>query len=156
MEKIKQFFKRKDIVFSAKRYGIDALGAMAQGLFCSLLIGTIVKTLGQQLALQFLINVGDFASSMSGAAMAVAIGYALKADPMVLFSLAAVGWAANAEGKAGVRLTAEPSATFVWNEECKVFTAEVAGAPRYLGTYNTYNTMYVTPNEETVKKLRVK
>ena len=45
------------------------------------------------------------------------------------------------EGKAGVRLTAEPSATFVWNEECKVYTAEVAGAHRYLGTYNTYNTM---------------
>ena len=45
------------------------------------------------------------------------------------------------EGKAGVRLTAEPSATFVWNEECGVFTAEVAGAARYLGTYSTYNTM---------------
>ena len=45
------------------------------------------------------------------------------------------------EGKAGVRLTAEPTATFVWNEECGVFTAEVAGAQRYLGTYNTYNTM---------------
>ena len=45
------------------------------------------------------------------------------------------------EGKAGVRLTAEPSATFVWNEECGVFTAEVAGAPRYLGTYSTYNTI---------------
>ena len=45
------------------------------------------------------------------------------------------------EGKAGVRLTAEPTATFVWNEECGVFTAEVAGAPRYLGTYSTYNTV---------------
>ena len=45
------------------------------------------------------------------------------------------------EGKAGVRLTAEPTAIFVWNEECKVYTAEVAGAPRYLGTYNDYNTM---------------
>ena len=32
-----------------KRYLIDALGGMAQGLFASLLIGTIVKTLGQQL-----------------------------------------------------------------------------------------------------------
>ena len=42
------FLKRKNIVLSAKRYGIDALGAMAQGLFCSLLIGTIVKTLGEQ------------------------------------------------------------------------------------------------------------
>jgi uncharacterized membrane protein len=101
MEKIKQFFKRKDIVFSAKRYGIDALGAMAQGLFCSLLVGTIVKTLGQQLAAQFLISVGDFASAMSGAAMAIAIGYALKAPALVLFSLATVGYAANSLGGAG-------------------------------------------------------
>ena len=45
------------------------------------------------------------------------------------------------EGKAGVRLTTEPTAVFVWNEECQVFTADVAGAPRYLGTYNDYNTM---------------
>ena len=42
MEKVNAFLKRKNIVFSAKRYGIDALGAMAQGLFCSLLIGTII------------------------------------------------------------------------------------------------------------------
>ena len=74
---------------------------MAQGLFCSLLIGTIIKTLGQQLAIQYLIDIGTYAMAVSGPAMAVAIGYALKADPMVLFSLAAVGWAANAEGKAG-------------------------------------------------------
>ena len=47
MEKLKLFFKRKDIVISAKRYGIDALGAMAQGLFCSLLIGTIINTVGK-------------------------------------------------------------------------------------------------------------
>ena len=92
---------RKNIEFSAKRYGIDALGAMAQGLFCSLLIGTIISTLGQQLAIQYLIDIGNYAKSVSGPAMAVAIGYALKADPMVLFSLAAVGWAANAEGGAG-------------------------------------------------------
>ena len=39
MEKFKAFLKRKDIEISIKRYGIDALGAMAQGLFCSLLIG---------------------------------------------------------------------------------------------------------------------
>ena len=94
-------FKRKNIEISAKRYGIDALGAMAQGLFCSLLIGTIIKTLGQQLSIQYLIDIGAYAMAVSGPAMAVAIGYALKADPMVLFSLAAVGWAANAEGGAG-------------------------------------------------------
>ena len=48
MEKIKAFLKRKNIIISAKRYGIDALGAMAQGLFASLLIGTIISTIGEQ------------------------------------------------------------------------------------------------------------
>lgn len=92
------FLKRKNIVFSAKRYGIDAMGAMAQGLFCSLLIGTIVKTLGQQLSIPFLVEVGGYAAAMSGPAMAVAIGYALQAPPLVLFSLATVGYAANKLG----------------------------------------------------------
>ena len=99
--KMKEFLKRKNIVISAKRYGIDALGAMAQGLFCSLLIGTIIKTLGQQLNLEFLVEMGGFATAMSAPAMAVAIGYALQAPPLVLFSLAAVGQAANAMGGAG-------------------------------------------------------
>ena len=98
MGKCQAFLQRKNIVISAKRYGIDALGAMAQGLFCSLLIGTIVKTLGQQLDLAFLVDVGGYASAMSGSAMAVAIGYALQAPPLVLFSLATVGYAANALG----------------------------------------------------------
>ena len=101
MEKFKAFCKRKNIEVSAKRYGIDALGAMAQGLFCSLLIGTIIKTLGAQLGVPFLTDIGTYAMSVSGPAMAVAIGYALQAPPMVLFSLAAVGYAANAEGGAG-------------------------------------------------------
>ena len=92
------FLKRKNIVFSPKRYGIDAMGAMAQGLFCSLLIGTIVKTLGQQLNIPFLMDVGGYAAAMSGPAMAIAIGYALQAPPLVLFSLATVGYAANKLG----------------------------------------------------------
>ncbi len=98
METIKAFLKRKDIQISARRYGIDALGAMAQGLFCSLLIGTILDTLGTQLGLEALVTVGGYASAMSGPAMAIAIGYALKAPPLVLFSLATVGYAANALG----------------------------------------------------------
>ncbi len=98
---MKEFFKRKDIEISWTRYGIDAFAAMAQGLFCSLLIGTIILTLGNQLGLPFLSDIGRYAMAVSGPAMAVAIGYALKAPPMVLFSLAAVGWAANAEGGAG-------------------------------------------------------
>ncbi len=108
MEKCKAFLQRKNIVISARRYGIDALGAMAQGLFCSLLIGTIVQTLGQQLGIPFLVDVGGYASAMSGSAMAVAIGYALQAPPLVLFSLATVGYAANALGS--TTLTGESGA----------------------------------------------
>ncbi len=92
------FLKRKNIVFSARRYGIEALSAMAQGLFCSLLIGTIVKTMGQQLAIPLLVEAGGYCSAMSGPAMAVAIGYALQAPSLVLFSLATVGYAANSLG----------------------------------------------------------
>ena len=95
------FLKKKNIEISLKRYGIDALSAMAQGLFCSLLIGTIIRTLGQQAGIPMLVDIGTYAMGVSGPAMAVAIGYALKADPMVLFSLAAVGYAANIEGGAG-------------------------------------------------------
>ena len=101
MNKIKEFMKKKDIVISARRYGIDALGAMAQGLFCSLLIGTIINTLGTQLHLPFLNTVGGYATAMSGPAMAIAIGYALHCPPLVLFSLVAVGNAANGLGGAG-------------------------------------------------------
>ena len=103
---MKNFLVRKNVVFSLRRYGIDALGAMAQGLFCSLLIGTILKTLGQQLGIAFLIEAGSFASSMSGASMAVAIGYALQAPPLVLFSLVTVGHVANALGSTTLSGTA--------------------------------------------------
>ena len=111
-DKLKAFLKKKDIEVSVKRYGIDALGDLGQGLFCSLLIGTILNTLGTQLHLGFLTDtvatvsgvsytVGGLASAMSGPAMAVAIGYALKCPPLVLFSLITVGFASNALGGAG-------------------------------------------------------
>ncbi|MDO4331862.1 MAG: PTS sugar transporter subunit IIC [Eubacteriales bacterium] len=96
-----RFLARKNIIFSAKRYGIDALGAMAQGLFASLLIGTIVGTLGEQTGSQLLVDVGNYAKGVSGPAMAISIGYALQAPQLVLFSLLAVGAAANALGGAG-------------------------------------------------------
>ena len=95
MSKVKEFCQRKNIEVSAKRYGVDALGAMAQGLFCSLLIGTIIKTIGQQAGIEFLVNIGTYASQMAGPAMACAIGFALQADPLVLFSLITVGFSAN-------------------------------------------------------------
>ncbi len=101
MSKVKEFCQRKNIEVSAKRYGVDALGAMAQGLFCSLLIGTIIKTIGQQAGIEFLVNIGTYASQMAGPAMACAIGFALQADPLVLFSLITVGFSANELGGAG-------------------------------------------------------
>ena len=108
----RDFLKRKNIEISLRRYGIDALGAMAQGLFASLLIGTIINTLGTQLHISFLTQtvatisgtdytVGGLASAMSGPAMAAAIGYALQSPPLVLFSLITVGFSANALGGAG-------------------------------------------------------
>ena len=101
MGKVKEFLKKKDIIISAHRYGIDAMGAMAQGLFASLLIGTIIKTLGEQVGIPFLVDAGTFAQSVSGPAMAASIGYALHTPPLVLFSLIAVGSAANSLGGAG-------------------------------------------------------
>ena len=113
---MKAFLKKKDIVFTLQRYGIDALGAMAQGLFCTLLVGTILNTIGQQFGIEFLnriivtigtgegaakYTIGGLASAMVGPGMAVAIGYALHCPPLVLFSLIPVGFAANAMGGAG-------------------------------------------------------
>ena len=116
MEKLRAFLQRKDIVFSAKRYFIDAMGAMAQGLFCTLLVGTILNTLGQQFHIGFLnavvvtlgtgegavhYTIGGLCSAMVGPGMAVAIARALNAPPLVLFSLIPVGFATNYMGGAG-------------------------------------------------------
>lgn len=101
MSRVKAFLKRKNIEISAKRYGIDALSAMAQGLFASLLMGTILSTLGEQAGIELLVTIGGYAKAATGPAMAVAIGLALQAPPLVLFSLAAVGTAANASEVAG-------------------------------------------------------
>ena len=116
LDAFKKFLKRKDIVCSMQRYGIDALGAMAQGLFCTLLVGTILNTLGQQFGIGFLqetivtigkgegaaaYTIGGLASLMVGPGIAIAIGFALHCPPLVLFSLIPVGFAANAMGGAG-------------------------------------------------------
>ena len=84
-----------------KRYFIDAMGAMALGLFASLLIGTIFKALGMIPRLDFMATIGGYAQAMVGPVMAAAIAYSLKAHPLVMFSAAAIGSAANTLGKAG-------------------------------------------------------
>lgn len=92
------FLEKKDIRISAKRYFIDAMSSMAMGLFASLLIGTILDTLGDELHWAWLGTAAGYASAVTGPAMAVAIGAALHTPPLVLFSLCAVGLAANELG----------------------------------------------------------
>ena len=109
--KMRAYFKAQNIEFSAKRIFIDGLGGMAYGLFASLLIGTIISTVGTYLFdLRFTLrgneyslfaDANGFAKAVQGAAMAAAIGYAMKAPAFVLYSLLTVGYAANALGGSG-------------------------------------------------------
>ncbi len=85
----------------AKRYFIDAMGAMALGLFASLLIGTIFNALGMIPGLGVLSTIGKGAQGVAGPAMAVAIACSLKAHPLVIYTCAAVGALANTNGGAG-------------------------------------------------------
>ncbi len=112
--------KPKSMVkYYLKRYFIDAMGAMALGLFASLLIGTIFKTLGEFTRLPQLIEINKFAAGASGMAIGVAIAYALKADPLVMFCCAAVGSMGYSIGtqialESGViSYTAGPAGSFV-------------------------------------------
>lgn len=97
-ETFKKFLKRKQINFTVQTYLIDALGAMAFGLFASLLIGTIFATLGEKTGIQIFLTISEYAKGATGAALGVSIAYALKAPQLVLFSAATVGIAGNALG----------------------------------------------------------
>lgn len=89
-----------------KRYFIDAMGAMALGLFASLLIGTIFGTAAKYLSMVEALSgvasalnvVATYAKAATGMAIGVAIAHKLSAHPLVIFSSAAVGAMANAMG----------------------------------------------------------
>lgn len=98
MTNVKEFLKKKNVNITVQTYLIDALGAMAFGLFASLLIGTIFDTLGQQLHIESFNVIAQYAKSATGAALGVAIAHALKAPQLVLFSAATVGVAGNTLG----------------------------------------------------------
>jgi uncharacterized membrane protein len=100
MEKkgVTQFLQRKGVNITVKTYLIDALGAMAFGLFASLLIGTIFGTLGSKTQVELFNTISDYCKSATGAALGVSIAYALHAPQLVLFSAATVGIAGNALG----------------------------------------------------------
>ncbi|MCI8511114.1 MAG: PTS sugar transporter subunit IIC [Lachnospiraceae bacterium] len=94
----KEFLERKQIRFTVQTYFIDALGAMAFGLFASLLIGTIFATLGEKSGVGLFNTISGYAKSATGAALGVSIAYALHAPQLVLFSAATVGIAGNELG----------------------------------------------------------
>jgi uncharacterized membrane protein len=121
MEKLKVFLKRKDIVFSRKRYLLEAMSAMTLGLFSSLVIGLIFRTLGEQLEqipqlagfAGFLIQIGARAASLMGPAIGVAVAWGLKAPPLVLFSSVVTGsMGAVLGGPAGAFVAAAAGAEF--------------------------------------------
>lgn len=127
MSSVKAFLKRKNIVISPKLYFIDAMGKMALGLFASLLIGTIFKTLGEQLpnwfdvgfvkkTAEYFEQIAGFASAASGMAIGVAVAYSLKAPPLVLFTSAVVGnigYNLATEFASAGKLTAGPAGAFI-------------------------------------------
>lgn len=121
MEEKTSFLKRKDIEISAKRYLQDALSAMALGLFGSLLIGVIFDTLGVQSAnlfgenafSAFLVEIGVQAKTYMGAAIGVAVAWALKAPPLVLFTSVVTGMmGANMTGF-GIDVAGGPAGAFI-------------------------------------------
>ncbi len=99
--KIGSFFTDKGVILSPRVYFVDAMGAMAFGLFASLLIGTIFGTIGEKFNIEFISMVAQYAKQVTGAALGLAIAYSLKAPPLVLYTCAAVGLAGYDISSAG-------------------------------------------------------
>lgn len=96
-----KFLKKKGVNISAKIYFIDTLSAMAMGLFCSLLVGTILNTIGTQFNIEILsTTIWDAAKLMTGPAIAVAVAHALKAPALVIYSSIITGYIGNEMGGA--------------------------------------------------------
>ncbi|WP_044893366.1 PTS transporter subunit IIC [Bacillus alveayuensis] len=99
---MKSFLQKKGVSLSAKVYLIDALSYMALGLFSSLIIGLIIKTIGEQLQFEPFVDIGTLAMGLMGPAIGGAIAYGLHAPPLVLFSSIICGAAgATLGGPAG-------------------------------------------------------
>ncbi|WP_048602723.1 PTS transporter subunit IIC [Rubeoparvulum massiliense] len=112
---MKAFLKRKNIQFSVERYLITALNYMAMGLFSSLIIGLILKVIGQQLGIDGLVQIGIEAGKKEiyGAAIGVAVAYGLQSPPLVLFASVLTGaWGASFGGPAGAFMGAVFGAEF--------------------------------------------
>ena len=90
---MKEFLAKKEIEISFRRYAIDAMGMMTLGLFATLIIGLIFYEVGGLVGVEFLRQIGTWARGAMGFAIGVAVAYALKAPPLVIFAAAGVGFA---------------------------------------------------------------
>lgn len=142
--KFRSFLDKKGITLSPKVYFVDAMSAMALGLFATLLMGTIFKTIAgwipeTNILNEFFMSMSTYASGATGAVLGVAIAYSLKAHPLVIFSAGVVGMAGNAlpttfenlykvvikngvEVKEPIAVTAGPLGAFI----CVLIAVEVA------------------------------
>lgn len=73
---------------------IDGLSAMAQGLFATLIIGTIIQQIGTFIGGTFgdlIFVIGKLAASLTGAGIGAAVAYRFKGSPLVVVSAAIAG-----------------------------------------------------------------
>lgn len=81
-----------------KRWFIDAFSGMAQGLFCTLIAGTILEQIGKWIGVdnfvgQTLVSIAAMAKMLMGAGIGVGIAHALGANKLTMFSAAVAGFA---------------------------------------------------------------
>ena len=99
MKKISAFLQKKDISLSPKKYFVDAMGTMAQGLFATLLMGTILSTIGKYIGVEviadFFTDMASFATQATGVVLGIAVAYRLNAPPLVLFGAGVAGLMGN-------------------------------------------------------------
>ncbi len=142
---VKDFLKRKQINISVQTYLIDALGAMAFGLFASLLIGTIFGTLGEKTGLGIFSTIAVYAKGATGAALGVSIAYALKAPQLVLFSAATVGIAGNELGGPVGALVATIIATELGKAVSKETRVDILVTPGVTIIFGVLTAQFIGP-----------
>ena len=115
MNRFKGFLEKKGVTLSPKLYFVDAMSAMALGLFASLLMGTIFGTVLKYIpegnAIYDFFKLLSGAGGATGAMIGVAIAYTLKAPMLVMLSAGVVGMFGNAYGMTFIFEGAEKSVT---------------------------------------------
>ena len=142
---MKEFLKKKGVNITVKTYLIDAMGAMAFGLFASLLIGTIFGTLGSKTGIEVFLTIQDYCKSATGPALGISIAYALHAPQLVLFSAATVGFAGNALGGPVGALVATIVAAELGKIVSKETRVDIIVTPAVTIFFGTLVAMFVGP-----------